>query len=403
MNPLKTLCFRIYQKSVFLAQTLLRFKVPETLEGEGALKKIPSLLKKQGKAKPLIISGSHPLKNGDMDKLTKPLEEAGINYVLFPEAKADSPFPVIEKAYSLYVCEHCDCLIAFGGGSAMDTAKAIGAKASRPSRSLSSFKGVLKVRKRIPYLIAIPTTAGSGSEATLAAVVMNPSNHDKFAINDPVLIPSLAVLDPSLLASLPKPLIASTGMDALTHAVESYIGRARSRLSKKTALEAMALIKDNLVRFYESPSSPESALAMQKAAYLAGVSFTRGYVGYVHALAHSLGGYYGVPHGLANAVLLPFVLSSYGKKAHRKLNDAAISLGLAEKGSPKKEGAERFISWVKRLNEKLAIPSSFSGVIIDADLNKLASHAEKEANPLYPVPKEMNADELKEILLEVKD
>lgn len=402
MNFFKKAYCRAYQKTIFLAQSLLRFPIPETIEGSGAVSLIPGKLKKEGKKRPLILVGPVMAKSEALSKLKESLLKEGIPYALFAEVEPNSPFPCIEKAYSLYSSSSCDCLIAFGGGSTMDAAKALGAKAARPKKSLDRFKGVLKVGRKIPYLIAVPTTAGTGSEATVAAVVMNPKNHDKFAINDPHLIPSLAVLDSDLLATLPPKLIASTGMDALTHALESYLGRARTSLTKRTALEAMELIRDNLCLFYEKPSEPSRRQAMQKAAFLAGVSFTRGYVGYVHALAHALGGLYGVPHGYANAVLLPHVLRAYGKKGEKKLAKAASFLSLASESASTQEKALSLIAWVEGLNEKMGIPKRFEGVIKEEDLDNLAKHADKEANPLYPVPKEMGADELKEILMEVK-
>ncbi len=402
MNVLRKAYCRAYQKVIFLVQNLLHFRVPETIEGSGSLPLVAEKLRIEGKKHPLIIATPSMLRNNYLSKLTKPLEKSGITYEVFTKVEPNSPFPVIDEAYSIYAACSCDCLIAMGGGSALDTAKAVGAKAAKPEKSLSSFKGVLKVGGEIPYLVAIPTTAGSGSEATVAAVVFDPENHDKFSINDPRLIPSLAVLDADLLASLPPKLIASTGMDALTHALESYIGKARTSLSKRTALEAMELIRDHLYGFYSDPSLAPHREGMQKAAFLAGVSFTRGYVGYVHALAHSLGGLYGVAHGYANAVLLPAVLRSYGRSAEKKLAKAASFLRLAPETSSRHEKAEALISWVEDLNKKMDIPTKFANIILDENLDELSFHADKEANPLYPVPKELDKEELKRILLEVK-
>ena len=403
MNVFKKAYCRAYQKIIFLAQNLLRFRVPETLEGSGSLSLLAEKLNKEGKRHPLIIATPSMLRSDYLSKLTEPLEKSGIVYEIFTKVEPNSPFPIINEAYSVYASHSCDCLIAMGGGSAIDTAKAVGAKAAKPKKDLASFKGVLKVRKKIPYFVAIPTTAGSGSEATVAAVVYNPENHDKFSINDPRLIPSLAVLDADLLATLPPKLIASTGMDALTHALESYIGKSGTPLSEKTALEAMELIRDHLCGFYNDPSDAAHREGMQKAAFLAGVSFTRGYVGYVHALAHSLGGLYGVPHGYANAVLLPHVLETYGKSAQKKLAKAASFLKLAKTDSSKKEKADALIAWVKELNKKMDIPEKFANLILDQNLDELALHADKEANPLYPVPEELGKEELKKILLEVKE
>ena len=401
MNPIRTFFCRVYQKTLFVCQTLMNFPIPETLEGQDSMAKIPEYLQEKGKKKPLVIADPFLVKSGSISLLLDPLKQNQVSFALFEEVVPNPPFPSIGKAYALYRKEECDCLIAIGGGSCIDTAKAVGAKASDPKRKLSSFKGILKVHRRIPLLLAIPTTAGTGSEATIASVVVNPETKDKFSINDPHLIPRLAVLDSRLLSSLPPSLIASTGMDALTHAIESYIGGSRTKLTKKTALEAMRLIKDHLYSFYSNPKSQIAAESMQKASFLAGVSFTRGYVGYVHALAHALGGYYGVPHGYANAVLLPHVLEAYGKKAEKKLAYAADCLNLSHSPS-RKERAQAFLDWVKQLNESMGIPKKFKGIILEEDIPSLSLHADKEANPLYPVPKEMNQAELAAILKEVR-
>ncbi len=214
------------------------------------------------------------------------------------------------------------------------------------------------------------------------------------------MIPNVAVLDDSLLIGLPKGVIASTGMDALTHAIESYIGRSSTRQSKEYALQAIKLISDNLYAFYTDPKKDEARANMQKASYLAGVSFTRAYVGYVHALAHALGGYYNVPHGFANAVLLPLVLEEYGESVYDRLSEINDDLRLVDPLSPKKEKAEAVIAWIKEMNAKMNIPAKFDHLIKNfADLEALSLHAAKEANPFYPVPREFDKKELKTILL----
>ncbi len=401
MNLFRAFFCRAYQKSLFVAQKFIRFRVPEVYSGEDSLKRIPSYLKGKNVHKPLILATPSSVRNGSIKLLTDPLEKEGVGYALFTGIVPNPPFKVVDEAYGVYAENGCDCLLALGGGSAIDAAKAVGVKSIKPKKKLSCYKGVLKVHKKIPLLIAIPTTAGSGSEATIASVVVDEEKKDKFAINDPHLIPSLAVLDPELLTSLPPSLIASTGMDALTHAIESFIGGARSRLTKDMSLKSMTLIRDHLVGFYQNPKDKTHAEAMQKAAFYAGVSFTRGYVGYVHALAHALGGYYGVAHGYANAVLLPIVLKGYGKKAERKLAQASIFLGLSDSKNVH-EQATSFIDWVKGLNDAMGIPSGFDNLIKDEDIPALSAHADKEANPLYPVPKLMDKHELSILLLEAK-
>ncbi len=401
MNAFRVFCCRTYQKCLFMAQKAIRFPIPEVLSGGDALKDVPTFLESKKAKKPLILATPSSIRHGSIKLLTGPLEEKGFSYGVFTGIVPNPPFKVIDEAYRAYLENGCDCLIALGGGSCIDAAKALGVKIAYPKSSLSRFKGVLKVHRKIPLLIAIPTTAGSGSEATIASVVVDEANKDKFAINDPHLVPSLAVLDPELLTSLPPDLIAATGMDALTHAIESFIGGARTSLTKDMSLKAMALIRDNLVSFFNNPKDKACAEAMQKAAFFAGISFTRGYVGYVHALAHALGGYYGVAHGYANAVLLPIVLEGYGEKAEKKLAEAAEFLELSSSKN-RHEAAASFISWVKSLNLQLGIPSGFKDLIKEEDVPSLAKHAYKEANPLYPVPKEMDEGELAALLKEAE-
>lgn len=391
---------RLYQKIMYVAASFLNFREPKLIEGNGSVKKIPEELRKKKKTHPLIVTGPHIAASGLHQGLLDALKENGFVYSVFSDVCANPTFEVVEKAFAVYQKEDCDSIIAFGGGSPLDCAKAVGVKAVYPRKNLSKFKHPLSVHRKIPFFVAVPTTAGTGSEATICAVIVNEKTKDKFSINDPVLIPNVAVLDDSLLIGLPKGVIASTGMDALTHAIESYIGRSSTRQSKEYALQAIKLISDNLYAFYMDSKNDEARANMQKASYLAGVSFTRAYVGYVHALAHALGGYYNVPHGFANAVLLPLVLEEYGESAYDRLAEINDDLRLVDPLSPKKEKAEAVIAWIKEMNAKMNIPAKFDHLIKNsADLEALSLHAAKEANPFYPVPRELNKKELKTLLL----
>ena len=284
----------------------------------------------------------------------------------------------------------------------MDCTKAVGARIAYPKKPLSKLKGVLRVLRRIPTLIAIPTTAGTGSEVTLASVITDSEKKHKYTMNDFTLIPRYAVLDPTVTFSLPPHLTATTGMDALTHAVEAYIGRSTSKETRRKALEATALIFANIEKAYSNGRDYEARANMLKAAYLAGVSFSKSYVGYVHAVAHSLGGQYNLPHGLANSVLMPIVLESYGKKAYNKLHKLGIVAGVASEQDTHEVGAKKFIEAIKALNKRMNIPENLTGIKKE-DIAVMAKHADKEANPLYPVPKLMNAKELERFYYQVAD
>ena len=231
-------------------------------------------------------------------------------------------------------------LSVLGGGSSLDCAKAVGARAAKPKQSLAKMKGILKVHKRLPLLIAIPTTAGTGSETTLAAVITDAETRHKYTINDFPLIPRYAVLDPKVTLSLPPFITATTGMDALTHAVETYIGNSTTYRTRKDALLAVRLIFENIDTVYTDGKDVNARRNMLHASFYAGCAFTKSYVGYVHAVAHSLGGEYNVPHGYANAVLLPFVLEAYRASGHgnssyaKKLHRLAVAAGVAENDTP---------------------------------------------------------------------
>lgn len=400
MNSFRVCYCRLYQKIMYMAAMFLNFREPEVIDGNGAIYRVSTILKNQEKSHPLIVTDPGIVSLGLHKNLLQALDDDEIEYSLYSNVCPNPTFAVIEEAFALYEKDGCDCIIALGGGSSMDAAKAVGVKVLYPHKDLSKFKRVLSVRKKIPFLIAIPTTAGTGSEATVCAVVVNEKIKDKFSINDPCLIPDVAILDNSLLEGLPKKIISTTGMDTLTHAIESYIGNGSTKKTKEYALMAMKLVKDNLYDFYLDPHKEEARANMQKAAYLAGVSFTRAYVGYVHALAHALGGLYNVPHGYANAILLPIVLRAYGKKVNSRLAEISDELNLVDPLSEKEVKSEAVISFIESLNEKMNIPAKFDNLIKnDKDLEALSIHADKEANPLYPVPKELNKEELKTILL----
>ncbi len=277
----------------------------------------------------------------------------------------------------------------------MDCAKAVGARIAKPKQSLARMKGILKVHKKLPLLIAVPTTAGTGSETTLAAVITDAETRHKYAINDFPLIPKYAVLDPKVTLSLPPAITATTGMDALTHAVEAYIGRSTTYGTRKNALMAVRLIFENIDKVYQDGSDIDARRNMLHASFYAGCAFTKSYVGYVHAVAHSLGGEYNVPHGLANAILLPFVLEAYGSCIHKKLYRLSVAAGVSEKGTPYDIAAREFIEAVKDMKKRFDIGDTVKE-IREEDIPKLAHYADKEGNPLYPVPVLMDAAELEQ-------
>lgn len=398
MNVVKKIYCRAFQICFRAAIPLLPYTEPKILEG---MDKIPKVLEKFDYHKVLIVTDKGITKVGLGKQLTDILDKEDISYEYFDETVANPTIANVEAARALYLEGKCEAIVALGGGSSMDCAKAAGARVVKPNQPISKMKGILKVHKKIPLLLAIPTTAGTGSETTLAAVITDEENHYKYPINDFPLIPKYAVLDYKVTTSLPKHLTATTGMDALTHAVEAYIGRSTTRYTRKKAIRAVKLIGRNLKKVYDNGEDAKARMNMLKAAYCAGVAFTQSYVGYVHGVAHSLGGQYGVPHGLANAVILPYVLEMYGESCYKKLAKLAVKANVIEEKSTTEETAKAFIRWIKDMNQSMDIPD-YIEEINEEDIPAMAKHADKESNPLYPVPKLMNAKELEEVYRKVK-
>ena len=390
MNPVKKLYCRTFQTVFKIALPFLPYRKPKVV---GSVKALPDIILKKKCSKVLIITDSGIRKLGLTRRLEKALDAAGIPCIIYDKTVANPTTVNVSEAVKLYLGNGCDCIIGFGGGSSMDCAKAVGARIAKPKQSLAKMKGILKVRRKLPLLMAVPTTAGTGSETTLAAVITDAQTRYKYAINDFPLIPRYAVLDPKVTLSLPPFITATTGMDALTHAVEAYIGNSTTYGTRKDALLAVKLIFENIDTAYEDGSNVEARRNMLHASFYAGCAFTKSYVGYVHAIAHSLGGEYNVPHGLANAVILPMLLEAYGEKIHKKLARLAIAAGLADEDTPCSEAAGQFIRAVKDMKKRFGIGVHIPE-IQETDIPKLAHYADKEANPLYPVPVLMDAAKL---------
>ena len=390
MNTLRKIYCRAFQKAFHIAIPFLPYRKPKIA---GSVKELPEIIMRHKCTHVLIITDGGIMKLGLTRRLEKALKEAGIPYTIYDKTVANPTTVNVRAALELYHKEGCDAIIGFGGGSSMDCAKAVGACAVKPNQSLAQMKGILKVHKKLPLLMAVPTTAGTGSETTLAAVITDADTRYKYAINDFPLIPRYAVLDPKVTLSLPPFITATTGMDALTHAVEAYIGNSTTIDTRRDALKAVKLIFENIDIAYEHGDNIQARRNMLHASFYAGCAFTKSYVGYVHAVAHSLGGQYNVPHGLANAILLPLVLREYGSCIDKKLHRLAIAAGLADKNTPDHEAAELFIRSIEEMKERFGIVNIVKE-IQETDIPKLAHYADKEANPLYPVPKLMDASEL---------
>lgn len=348
---------RLFQKVMKFFMDIVPFwRKPKMITGRDSLKKLPGMLRHKGIKNVMLVTDPGIAALGLHHQLLEWIREEGIECVVYDKTTANPTIANVEEALELYREHSCHALIAFGGGSPMDCAKGVGARVARPHKKISSMRGELKILKPIPLLIAVPTTAGTGSETTLAAVLTDEKTHEKYALNDFVLIPKYAVLDPVLTRGLPPFITATTGMDALTHAVEAYIGKSNTAQTIEDSVTAVKLIFKNLERAYREGTDMEARENMQKASFLAGAAFTRAYVGYVHAIAHSLGGEYGIPHGLANAVILPYVLEAYGSAVHMSLAELADIVKIGQDLESDQEKANAFIAEIRAMNRRMGIP-----------------------------------------------
>ncbi len=384
--------YRVQQRVMKVASTVIPFPIPVLLTGPGSVKKLAENIRIRGLKHVLVVTDGVLMKMKLLDGLLKSLEQNEVKYTVFDEVQPNPTIENVEAGRKLYRSSKCDGIIGFGGGSPIDCAKIIGARISNPYFSVRRMKGYFRVLLPIPPFFCVPTTAGTGSETTVAAVITDAATHEKFAINDLKLIPKIAVLDPELMVGLPPHITSTTGMDALTHAVEAYIGLNGNQFTDENAEKATQLIFENLEKAYKNGSNLEVRNNMALASFFAGSAFTRAYVGYVHAIAHNMGGLYGVPHGLANAVILPHVLEFCRKDAEKKLARLAVVGGLGDDSESEEDLSYKFIEKVKSMNKKMKIPNCIKE-LQEEDIPLIAKRALDEAHPDYPVPTIMTHEE----------
>ena len=370
-----------------------RFVLNETsYHGAGAIANIAVEAKNRAFKKAFVCSDPDLIKFGVTKKVLDVLDKDGLAYEVYDNIKPNPTIENVQSGVAAFKKSGADYLIAIGGGSSMDTAKAIGIIINNPEfADVRSLEGVAPTKKPAVPIIAVPTTAGTAAEVTINYVITDVEKNRKMVCVDPHDIPVVAVVDPEMMASMPKGLTAATGMDALTHAVEAYIGHSNTKGTAEAAEKATRLIFDNILTAYENGKDLKARENMLVASYLAGIAFTRAYVGYVHAIAHNLGGMYGTPHGLANAVILPYVLEYYGSTAAAPLAKLADIAGLETNGMNDAQKAALFIEKIKEFNRKMNIPEHLE--ILEKDIPTIAKRALREGNPLYPVPKIMDYDD----------
>lgn len=400
---IKNFFYRTYQ---FIETMMIRIKPikPRGLvSGINSVNKIGEIIKNKNISSTLIVTTKGMVDRGTINPLCKSLDSNNIKYKIYSAVEPDPSIDLVEMAVKMYKENGLKSIIAFGGGSCMDLAKILGARIVKPNKLVTELSGIFKIRKELPFFIAVPTTCGTGSEVTAAAVITDKSCNParKFTIMDYRIVPDVAVLDASLLKTLPSNIIAQTAMDAFTHAMESYTNKFSSKKMQKYAIKAMMLINENLVDVIEENSDSDSDVALEKkqnllkASYYAGISFTNAFVGYVHSVAHAIGAIYHLPHGLCCAVLLPNIMDKYGASVEVKMSKIAKSLNINLK--PNQSYLYAVTDYLRNLNSKIGIPNSFER-LDSRDFDIISQRAVKEANPSYPVPKILSYSDIRNVL-----
>ncbi len=388
---IKVFFFKVWQFLLKISTPLLFFRTPQLFTGPGSSLKLCEHIAAQGVKNLLIVTDAMLVKLGLLKPMQDKLTQLGVSFVVYDGVLPNPTIEQIENGLAMLKQHGCTSILAIGGGSSIDAAKVIAARATNPYK-IVHMSGLMRVAFKLLPLYAVPTTAGTGSEVTIAAVVSDPSSTRKFAIMSPRMVPIAAALDGALMTGLPPPITSATGMDALTHAVEAYISRNRTSKTDAEALDATRLIMQNLPTAVKNGGNVEARQNMALASFKAGVAFTTAGVGYVHAIAHNFGAYYHVPHGLANAIILPRVLDFSKPNCTARLAKLAEVSGLKKGNETDEQLADAFIARVRAMNQEFGIPAQVDKLKAE-DIPAITDKALTEAHLFYAVPRYMDTPE----------
>ncbi|WP_045481730.1 iron-containing alcohol dehydrogenase [Vibrio owensii] len=395
---LKHLLYRGYTNGLKVAAYVLPLPKPTLFSGPGSIHELTEAIADLGFKKLLLVTDEGLVRIGMAEQVAESARTRGLDVTLYAEVKPDPTYDQVERGLNVYLESGCDAILALGGGSAMDCAKVIAARVTN-KKSIKRLAGLFRVWRTPAPLFVIPTTSGTGSEVTVAAVVSEPDTHHKTPLMDPKLVPLMAALDANLLVGLPAKITADTGIDALTHAIEAYISRNATTETKAYSIAAIKLIFQYLPRAVEEGSDIQARQKMAMASYYAGLAFTKASLGYVHAFAHNLGAKYGLPHGMANGLaLLPVLRFSFSEI---ELQLTALSEALIDAQSEAMPNAQAFLDRLEGLYNEIGIEQT-SSLLKTSDTDELVTLILKEAHWNYPVPKFMNEEECAQLLAEIR-
>jgi len=388
--------YKNLQKALKVVVKNLPFPKPTLFSGPNSSLQLCEALSQMGAKNILLVTDAMLVKIGLLDNITKKLDELGVTYVIYDGVKPDPTYDQVEEGLAVLKENNCEAVLAVGGGSSIDAAKIICARATN-NKPIKKLAGMFKVFKAILPLYAIPTTAGTGSEVTVAAVVSDPVTHEKQPVMDPKIVPMMAALDGTLMTGLPAGITAATGMDALTHAVEAYLSANNIPETDAYALAATRLIMENLPKVFKQGDDLDARQNMALASYYAGLAFTKAGVGYVHAIAHNFGALYQTPHGLANSIVLPYVLDYSKEVVISRLAKLAEASGLKTGKESEDQLAQKFINRVRSLCKELGIPPVLED-LRQEDIPYISRNALKEAHFTYAVPKYMSQEACEDLV-----
>ncbi len=345
--------------------------------GAGSRKELPQELKRMNLKKALVCTDKGLLKVGTTKMVTDVLDEAGFPYEIYSEIKPNPTVTNVQQGVEAFKTSGADCLIAIGGGSSIDTAKGIGIVSNNPEFSdVVSLEGVAPTKNKSVPIIALPTTAGTGAEVTINYVIIDEKRQAKMVCVDPNDIPAVAIIDPELMYSLPKGLTAATGMDALTHAIEGYITKGAWIMSDMYELQAIKMIAENLPLAVDEPTNPVGREGMALAQYIAAQAFSNVGLGLVHGMAHPMGSLHDIPHGVANALLLPTIMEFNMPTRIERFGVIAEAMGVDTKGMTPEQAAQAAVNAVRALSIRVGIPQHLTDLgITEKDIPALAAQA----------------------------
>lgn len=389
----------------FIFPLLIPFQ--DIIEGPGSSERAVELLKNNGNKKALIITDAVLVKLGILKAMLKAMDKAKFEYAIFDGVEPNPSIENIEAGFALYQKEKCDCIVGFGGGSAMDCSKVVACRAAKPNmsvldmcRAMGYFPVTLPKLDKTPFLLAVPTTAGTGAESTVAAVVSNHSIDKKVTITDIAMRPNAVILDASLATGLPPKSTAETAIDAFCHCLEGYINLSHNPRADEYAIRGMRLIMENIDTAFNDGKNLEARQNLCQAAYFGGQVLNFEMTGYVHPFCHKIGAKYGLVHGRCIGAVLPIMLEAYGKDVESRLAKVACALGLAEKGDSPVNQAKTLIAWIREFDTKYGIPANIPEISED-DFEEIADSIMLEMFP-YPTKTYFTRNEIYSLLRKIK-